>query len=200
MTRWKGWNSILLRSQYTETLNMAFLPLITSLLLAGAFIAGKFATTDLSPLVTAWLRFAIALGFLSGLAIVSQSSPFRVARSDLFLMVLLGVFGIVGYHYFFFASLQYTTVGNTALIKATNPVITGFIAAIALREKLTPKNYWGGICGSVPNGSKQTTKCEMVGSRHDLSRCYRISRGQNRQGAQHQEPSQCWWSARLHEA
>jgi len=129
----------------TETLETAFLPLIASLLLAGAFIAGKFATADLSPLVTSWLRFAIALGFLSGLAIASKSSPLRVARSDLFSLLLLGVFGIVGYHYFFFASLQYTTVGNTAIIKAINPVITAFFAAIALREKLMPKNYWGGV-------------------------------------------------------
>ncbi|MGC9524420.1 MAG: DMT family transporter [Limnospira sp.] len=129
----------------TETLKTAFLPSIASLLLAGAFIAGKFATADLSPLVTSWLRFAIALGFLSGLAIASKPSPLRVARSDLFLMLLLGIFGIVGYHYFFFASLQYTTVGNTAIIKATNPAITAFVAAIALREKLTAKNYAGGI-------------------------------------------------------
>ncbi|MEB3887190.1 DMT family transporter [Lyngbya sp. CCY1209] len=129
----------------TETLKTAVLPLIASLLLAGAFIAGKFATADLSPLVTSWLRFAIALGFLSGLAIASKPSAFRVARSDLFYLVLLGVFGIVGYHYFFFASLQYTTVGNTAIIKATNPAITAFFAAIALGEKLTPKNYWGGV-------------------------------------------------------
>lgn len=42
---------------------------LTSLLFAGSFIAGKFTTVELSPILTTLLRYLIALVFLSGLLI-----------------------------------------------------------------------------------------------------------------------------------
>lgn len=57
--------------------------------------------------------------------------------------MFLGLFGIVGYHYFFFLSLKYTSVANTAIINAFNPIITGLIAAVFISERLSKRNYWG---------------------------------------------------------
>ncbi len=118
---------------------------MTSLLFAGSFIAGKFTTIDLSPLVTTWVRYSITLVFLTGLLLLYQRSAFKINPSDLIALCLLGWFGVVGYHYFFFLSLQYTAIANTAMINATNPVITSLAAAIFLKERLTLKNYWGGL-------------------------------------------------------
>ncbi|MGL5081590.1 MAG: DMT family transporter [Microcoleaceae cyanobacterium] len=128
-----------------ENLKKILLPLSTSLLFSGSFIAGKFTTVDLSPLVTTWFRYLIALIFLSVLLATSQRSAFKIQRSDSLIIGLLGVFGVVGYHYFFFLSLQYTEVANTAIINATNPIITALASALFLRERLQPKNYLGGI-------------------------------------------------------
>ena len=62
-------------------------------------------------------------------------------------MMLLGVTGIVAYHYFFFLSLRFTDVANTAIINALSPVVTALAATILLREWLSPKNYLGmGVC------------------------------------------------------
>ncbi len=85
-------------------LQKLLLPLGTSVLFAGSFIAGKFTTADLSPIVTTWLRYLITLIFLSGWFIVSMRSAFKVKLSDLGTLSLLGLFGVVGYHYFFFLS------------------------------------------------------------------------------------------------
>ncbi|MGB3788003.1 MAG: DMT family transporter, partial [Phormidesmis sp.] len=38
----------------------------------------------------------------------------------------------------------YTAVTNSAIINAFNPVVTGFLAAVILKEKLAVKNYLGG--------------------------------------------------------
>ncbi len=121
------------------------LPLLTSLLFAGSFVAGKYTTVELGPLTTSLLRYVIALGVL-GLFIGRSAQPAKalaVDRSDWGAMVLLGLFGVVGYHYFFFSSLRYTATANTAIINAFNPVVTGVMAALFIGERLTRRQYGG---------------------------------------------------------
>jgi drug/metabolite transporter (DMT)-like permease len=123
----------------------ALLPMLTSFLFAGSFIAGKYTTVELGPLTTTLLRYGIALGVL-GLLIYRCDRPTKalaVARGDWGLMLLLGLFGVVGYHYFFFTSLRYTATANTAIINAFNPVVTGIMAALFIGERLTRRQYGG---------------------------------------------------------
>ena len=127
------------------------LPLGTSLLFSGSYIAAKFTTFDLGPLTATLLRYSVALLFLAALLMHYELSSLRVESKDLFRLVLLGLFGIVGYHYFFFSSLRYTAVVNTAIINALSPMITGILAAIFIKERLARKNYFGIIiaCAGV---------------------------------------------------
>lgn len=121
------------------------LPILTSFLFAGSFVAGKYTTLDLGPLTTSLLRYVIAIGVL-GLFIGRSAHPAQVltvARADWGAMALLGLFGVVGYHYFFFSSLRYTATANTAIINAFNPVVTGITAALFIGERLTRRQYSG---------------------------------------------------------
>ncbi|MBW4463540.1 MAG: DMT family transporter [Nodosilinea sp. WJT8-NPBG4] len=121
------------------------LPILTSFLFAGSFVAGKYTTVDLGPLTTSLLRYVIAMGVL-GLFITRSAQPIKsltVARADWGAMALLGLFGVVGYHYFFFSSLRYTATANTAIINAFNPVVTGVMAALFIGERLTRRQYGG---------------------------------------------------------
>lgn len=121
------------------------LPVLTSILFAGSFVAGKYTTLDLGPLTTSLLRYIIALGVL-GLLIGWSAHPAKalaVARGDWGAMALLGIFGVVGYHYFFFSSLRYTATANTAIINAFNPVVTGMMAALFIGERLSRRQYAG---------------------------------------------------------
>jgi drug/metabolite transporter (DMT)-like permease len=120
----------------------ALLPLTTSLLFAGSFIAGKYTTVDLGPLTTSLLRYMVALVFLTLLAIAKRLS-LTIDLQDLGKLALLGLFGTVGYHYFFFSALRHTEVANTAIINALSPIVTGLMAALFLKERLTSRNYWG---------------------------------------------------------
>jgi drug/metabolite transporter (DMT)-like permease len=122
--------------------NRIFLPLATSLLFAGSFIAGKYTTADLGPLTTSLLRYLIALVFLS-LSAIARGSSLRISKHDLGALALLGLFGIIGYHYFFFSALRHTEVANTAIINALSPIVTGVMAAAFLRERLSFRNYLG---------------------------------------------------------
>lgn len=125
-----------------------FLPLATSLLFAGSFIAGKYTTADLRPLTTSLLRYFVALVFLTLLAMIRRPS-LSIRFGDVAKLILLGLFGIVGYHFFFFSALRHTEVANTAIINALSPIITGLMAALLLKEKLSSRNYLGIVIAVV---------------------------------------------------
>ncbi len=124
-------------------MNRVLLPLMTSVLFSGSYIAGKYTTVDLGPLTTTLLRYFIALLFLSGLLLHYKGRALYLRRRDIFPAVALGLTGIVGYHYFFFLSLRYTEVANTAIINALSPVLTSVAAAVFVKERLERWNYAG---------------------------------------------------------
>lgn len=119
------------------------LPVVTSMLFAGSFVAGKYTTEEIDPLTTSLGRYLIALVFLCALVGHYKPSALKVARRDIALIVLLGLSGIAGYHYFFFSSLRYTDLANTAIINTISPVLTGFAATALLGERLGMRTYAG---------------------------------------------------------
>ena len=129
----------------------SLLAVLTSLLFAGSFVAGKYTTREMSPLMITLWRYAIASLFLQGLVWYQakcgkgfEPKIQKASLSDKVGLFLLGTFGVVGYHFFFFYSLRYTAVANSAIINAFNPVVTGFLATVLLKERLALRNYLGG--------------------------------------------------------
>jgi drug/metabolite transporter (DMT)-like permease len=133
----------------TGSQNRLLLPLVTGLTFAGSFVAGKYAIMDLGPLTATFLRYVVALAFLSCLIPHHGSSCLRISRRDIVLMAILGLFGIVGYHFFFFSSLGQTEVANTAIINALSPVVTGILAAVFIGERLSRTNYLGVVIATA---------------------------------------------------
>ena len=119
------------------------IPLLTSVLFSGSYVAGKYTTVDLGPLTTTLLRYVVALAFLCALIPYYGLRSLRLARRDIIPAALLGLFGIVGYHYFFFSSLALTQVANTAIINALSPVLTALAAALFIGERLAAASYAG---------------------------------------------------------
>ncbi len=126
-----------------EGYNKILYPLVTSLFFAGSFVAAKYAVLELEPFTTTLLRYIVALIFLTTLTSNHKLASLSIAKADLIPLILLGLFGIVGYHYFFFVSLRFTEVTNTAIINALNPIATGFAAKLLINEQLSRRNYLG---------------------------------------------------------
>ena len=127
--------------------HQSLLAVLTSLLFAGSFVAGRYTIGEMGPLLITLLRYLIAAAFLWLLVWQQRDIGPRIgaaSRLDRVCLFLLGTFGVVGYHFFFFSSLRYTAVANSAIINAFNPVVTGFLAAVVLKEKLALRNYIGG--------------------------------------------------------
>ncbi len=127
----------------SEGYNKILYPLVTSLFFAGSFVAAKYAVLELEPFTTTLLRYIVALIFLTILISNYKFASLSIAKADLIPLTLLGLFGIVGYHYFFFVSLRFTEVTNTAIINALNPIATGFAAKFLINEQLSRRNYLG---------------------------------------------------------
>ena len=113
---------------------------ITSLLWAGAFIAGKLVTAELTPLAAAGLRhLAAALVLLPFAWRMRHAANLRAALPSLAVMALCG--GVL-YQWAFMAAVQSTSATNAALLVALNPAITVLLAPL-VGEPLTGRRLAG---------------------------------------------------------
>ncbi|MBX3027377.1 DMT family transporter [bacterium] len=106
----------------------------TSLLWAGAFIAGKLVTAELTPLAAAGLRhLAATLVLLPFAWRMRRAANLRAALPSLAVMAVCG--GVL-YQWAFMAALQRTSATNAALLVALNPALTVLLAPL-VGEALT---------------------------------------------------------------
>src|SRR5437879_12932978 len=89
---------------------------------AAAFIAGKVALADMTPLSVAVWRYALASTVLLPFA-VRQRPANGIGRAAAALAVMV-VCGGVLYPWFFLLALAHTSATNAALLIALNPVFT----------------------------------------------------------------------------
>ena len=107
---------------------------------ASAFIAGKLALVELTPLALAAWRYVFAVAML--LPFVLRRSAWRgigAFPGRLAFMVLCG--GVL-YPSLFLAALSRTTATNTSLLVALNPTLTALLAPLA-GERLDPRRLPG---------------------------------------------------------
>jgi drug/metabolite transporter (DMT)-like permease len=102
---------------------------------AGAFIAGKIGLRTASPLTLTYARFLVAVVCLF-LYARFRGISLRIAGRAWWDMLLLGLVGMTGYHLLFFQALRHTTAIKAAMIGATNPLMSAWLAALFLGERL----------------------------------------------------------------
>jgi drug/metabolite transporter (DMT)-like permease len=113
------------------------LVVISTAFWGGNFVLAGPVMSDLSPLWAAALRFVIGSGAMFALALWQREPLLALLRRNLGAYLLLGLVGIGGFNLLFFYALQGTSPTNAALIMATNPLLTTFIAALVLGERPT---------------------------------------------------------------
>ena len=99
------------------------------------------------------LRLLFIVLLLIGLSIYKKNLK-RVNKIDLLALVFLGVIGVFINQWSFFMGLQTADSTTSALILATTPILTGFLAAIFSKGKInnsnvsriTASSYWHLLC------------------------------------------------------
>ncbi|MBP3950140.1 DMT family transporter [Bacillus suaedae] len=122
--------------------------IITMILFSGNILIGK-AINDLPPVTITFVRCFIAFFILLPFSI----KELRRNR-DLYLrewkpLVGMSLTGIVLFNFFLYASLQYTTSTNVAVIEATTPVFAVVLGIIFLKERLNGLQYVGIVLSLV---------------------------------------------------
>lgn len=112
------------------------LMILCTLFWSGAFIAGKIGVQEFPPFSLAFFRFLFATVIIFPIMIKYEDKNWRLKKSDWPTIIALGMIGMFGYHALFFTALKYTTAINSAMIGATNPLITSLLASVMIGEKL----------------------------------------------------------------
>ncbi len=112
------------------------------------FVFGKILVQDFSPTFLTMLRLLFILLFLVGIALYKKHFK-RLSHKDLLAIIFLGIVGVYINQWSFFMGLQTADPTTSALVLATTPILTGFLAATFLKEKLTTRTLIGSIVAII---------------------------------------------------
>ncbi|ENX36962.1 hypothetical protein F888_02298 [Acinetobacter courvalinii] len=116
-----------------------------ALMWGGTFIAGRIVTAELSPTLSALLRFGFAAILLVLILLKSTGRFPHLSVQQHVYAILMGLTGVFAYNLFFFAALSRIEAGRTALFVSLSPILTILAMRIFFHERLQRINYLG-VC------------------------------------------------------
>jgi len=135
--------------------------LLTALFWGGTFIAGRSVAGHVTPFSAAFLRFAVATGFLALLLLKTEGRIPIPRRGQLLPILAMGLTGVFSYNFCFFRGLQMIQAGRAAVIIANNPVFIALFSALLFGERLRPLQI-AGILLSVAGAMVVITRGEIA--------------------------------------
>lgn len=114
-----------------------FLLLLVALFWSGNFIVARGIQEFVPPFSLAFWRWALAL-----LILIPFSARSFMRQKDLIwhnrkTILLLGILGITCFNTFIYLALQSTTVTNTVLVNATNPIFIVLFSWVGFKERMS---------------------------------------------------------------
>ena len=103
---------------------------------AGAYVAGKFALTSMTPVTLNTLRFLLASAILLPI-VLRNRRQLRMNRTDLITFIAVSLLSFVLNKYFEYEGVQLSTASDSALLIAGEGILTAALAWIVLRERAT---------------------------------------------------------------
>jgi drug/metabolite transporter (DMT)-like permease len=109
-----------------------------------SFTVLKLGLKEISPVMLAFLRFALASLLLVALTWFQERTVFVKSRvRDWKLLPALGLTGVTLYHSFQNVGLQFTTASNSSLIISANPIFIALLDHLYLKTELSFKRVVG---------------------------------------------------------
>ena len=123
----------------------AFIISVVAFVWAGSFIAVKIGVGEISPVMLAFLRFAIASPVMFFIMVARGGK--RLERKDFPHILLLSLTGVTLLYLLQFMGIKYSTASDSAILINTNVIFIAILSAIFLREKFSHLKYIGVILG-----------------------------------------------------
>ncbi|WP_343060538.1 DMT family transporter [Paenibacillus phyllosphaerae] len=116
---------------------------LANLFWAGNYIFGKSIVDVMTPLQMTFSRWTIAVCLLFPIAQLIEKPDWRSVFKAWRLILILSVFGVIGYNFLLYEALRFTTSMNAALVNAMNPALIVLLSALVLRERISGKHGVG---------------------------------------------------------
>ncbi|GBD09281.1 putative cystine transporter YijE [Candidatus Thermoflexus japonica] len=107
---------------------------------------GRWLRDSIGPLTLSALRFVIAV-LCFGWLLRSRPPEERRPGADAPLLLAMALTGVALFAPTLYWGLRYTTAVNATLINGLGPLITGLLAALMIREPLTPRQLTAALLG-----------------------------------------------------
>lgn len=107
------------------------------------FIVTKSAVEQVPPVLLAWLRFALAAAVLVPLACLRGARSLLPRPLPLGALLAMSVTGWLLYYLAFNYALVFASAAQGAIVQALIPAAVAAAAALALRERITPRRAAG---------------------------------------------------------
>lgn len=124
------------------------------------FVLGRYLRADIGPSMLTLARFIVA-GLIFILLLRRVPLAERKPGAQWPWLMGMGLSGVVGFTVLLYTGLKFTTATNAGLINGAGPLIISLMAALLLREALTPAILLGavislsGVAFIASNGSVQ---------------------------------------------
>lgn len=115
---------------------------ITLLFWASSFAGNRAGLESYSPGALVLFRFLTASAVLGIYAVITKGIRWP-RKSHLGWIIFGGLIGITGYHTLLAHGMLTVTAGSSSFIIGAVPIFTGLLAAITLKEKLSPRQWMG---------------------------------------------------------
>ncbi|MEJ2792459.1 DMT family transporter [Iodobacter sp. LRB] len=124
--------------------NLVYIKLaMVSFIWGGTFVAGRYLSGEVAPLLAAFLRFLLASVTLIMIISFKKELIIQLTKAQLLRLLVLGFFGIFSYNLCFFYGLHYISASRASLIVALNPALIALAAFMFRGEKLSVLNIFG---------------------------------------------------------
>lgn len=102
-----------------------------------ATVVKSFLNKAYDPLIIVQMRVTLAFIALLLFFVVYNRSLLRIRLQHIPLFLFVGIFGIAGSNYFYYAAIQHSTVALSILVQYTAPIMVMLYATFFQKEKLT---------------------------------------------------------------
>jgi drug/metabolite transporter (DMT)-like permease len=124
--------------------NLVYIKLaMVSFIWGGSFVAGRYLSGEIAPLLAAFLRFLLASATLLLMISLKKELIIKLSKAQLLRLIMLGFFGVFSYNICFFYGLHSISASRASLIVALNPALIALTAFIFRGEKLSLVNMLG---------------------------------------------------------
>ncbi len=130
-----------------KSLIINLLLFLVLLIWANSYVMIKIAIKELSPLSLAASRFLIIFPFLFFFPSLYRIK--KLKKEDFLKILILAFLNVPGYHLSINKAETLINASTASLISGLNPVLTGFLSSIFLKEKVNIKKFSGLIISFI---------------------------------------------------